>query len=356
MARGKTPSDPAELEKLEWPYGWPPPWRNDRLVGHELAERTMLAAQQSGRLHHAWLLTGPRGIGKATLAWRFARFLLAGQDQGGLFGGGPESLGVPVDAPGRHLIDARSHPDLFHLRRALNHDTGRIRAEIAVDDVRGLGDFMHMTPAMGKWRVAIVDSADEMNRNSANAVLKILEEPPPNAVLLIVSHAPGRLLPTIRSRCRTLSIPAMDQAVLAERLQHRLGLGPKEAQRLAAMSRGALGRALRLAQSGALAADDAARGLLTGLPKLDEAALLSLADSFRGGDGAARFALVFERLADQIHEMAAADSLAGRAAGLDRWSQVWTDINRLAADTEALNLDRTDALWSAVAQLRAAAA
>ncbi len=90
MARGKTPSDPAELEKLEWPYSWPPPWRNDRLVGHEQAEQTMLAAQQSGRLHHAWLMTGPRGIGKATLAWRFARFLLAGQDQGGLFGGGPE--------------------------------------------------------------------------------------------------------------------------------------------------------------------------------------------------------------------------------------------------------------------------
>ncbi|MCQ8780054.1 hypothetical protein NQU49_26000, partial [Escherichia coli] len=90
------------------------------------------------------------------------------------------------DAPGRSLIDARSHPDLFHLRRSLNRDTGRMRAEIAVDDVRDLGAFMHMTPAMGDWRVAIVDSADEMNRNSANAVLKVLEEPPPKAVLLIV--------------------------------------------------------------------------------------------------------------------------------------------------------------------------
>ena len=101
MARGKTPSDPAELEKLEWPYGWPPPWRNNRLLHHEAAEKTMLAAQQSGRLHHAWLLTGPRGIGKATLAWRFARFLLAGQQQGGLFGDGPDGLDVSADAPGR---------------------------------------------------------------------------------------------------------------------------------------------------------------------------------------------------------------------------------------------------------------
>src|SRR5262249_42605211 len=159
----------------------------------------------SGRLHHAWLITGPRGIGKATLAWRFTRFLLAGQ-QGGLFGNSPEDLTVAADASGRTLVDARSHPDLFHLRRSLNPDTGRIRTEISVDDVRGLGEFMHMTPAMGAWRVAIVDAADEMNRNAANAVLKILEEPPPNAVLLIVAHAPGRLLPTIRSRCRRLAL------------------------------------------------------------------------------------------------------------------------------------------------------
>src|SRR4029077_17008291 len=137
---------------------------------------------------------------------RFARYLLAGQQGGGLFGDAPEGLAVPADASGANLVGARSHPDLFHLRRTLNPDTGRMRAEIVVDDVRGLGEFMHMTPAMGDWRVAIIDSADEMNRNAANAVLKILEEPPPNAVLLIVAHAPGRLLPTIRSRCRRLAL------------------------------------------------------------------------------------------------------------------------------------------------------
>src|SRR5215470_19938330 len=115
MARAKTSADPAELEKLEWPHAWPPPWRNHRLVGHEAAEKSMLAAQQSRRLHHAWLLTGPRGIGKATLAWRFARFLLAGQ-QGGLFADSPDTFDVAADAPGRNLVDARSHPDLFHLR------------------------------------------------------------------------------------------------------------------------------------------------------------------------------------------------------------------------------------------------
>ena len=215
MARGKTPADPAELEKLEWPYAWPPPWRNDRLIGHDVAEKTMLAAHGSSRLHHAWLITGPRGIGKATLAWRFARFLLCGSQQGGLFGDTPTGLDVGMEAPGRSLVDARSHPDLFHLRRTLHPDNGRMRGEIVVEDVRGLGEFMHMTPAMGQWRVALVDAADEMNRNAANAVLKILEEPPPNAVLLIVAHAPGRLLPTIRSRCRRLALhPLSDDTVI----------------------------------------------------------------------------------------------------------------------------------------------
>src|SRR3984893_11301419 len=101
MARGTTSSDASELEKLEWPYDWSPPWRRERLLGHEAAEKTMLAAYRSGRLHHAWLLAGPRGIGKATLAWRFARFLLSGAGEGGLFGGGPESLDVAADAPRR---------------------------------------------------------------------------------------------------------------------------------------------------------------------------------------------------------------------------------------------------------------
>src|SRR6478735_8986409 len=135
------------MEKLEWPYGWPPPWRNDRLAGHEPAERAMLAAQQSGKLHHAWLLTGPRGIGKATLAWRFARFMLAGQHGGGLFGGAPDTLDVAREAPGRSLVDARTHPDLFHLRRTLHPKEARIQNEITIDDVRGLSEFMHMTPS-----------------------------------------------------------------------------------------------------------------------------------------------------------------------------------------------------------------
>ncbi|OWY58866.1 DNA polymerase III subunit delta', partial [cyanobacterium TDX16] len=175
--------------------------------------------------------------------WRFARYLLCGGKGGGLFGDAPEGLEVAADAPGRSLIDARSHPDLFHLRRTLNTDTGRMRAEISVDDVRDLGGFMHMTPAMGASRVAIVDSADEMNRNSANAVLKILEEPPPNAVLLIVAHAPGRLLPTIRSRCRRLALKPLDDETVVKLLgEYAPDAKPEERQALARLAEGSIGR------------------------------------------------------------------------------------------------------------------
>jgi DNA polymerase-3 subunit delta' len=319
------------------------------LDGMDMADRAVTDALARGRMHHAWLLTGPEGVGKASFAYRMARRLLGAAADPAL-----GALGSRRDDPVSRQISAQAHPDLIVLERAV--ENGKVKKNISVDDARALPGFFANSPAAAPYRVAIVDAADDLNGSSANALLKTLEEPPERGVLLLVSHSPGRLLPTIRSRCRTLTIPAMDLEVLATQLQQRMGLGEREAHRLAAMSRGALGRALRLAQTGALTADDAARGLLTGLPKLDEAALLALADSFRGGDGAARFALVFERLAEQVREMAVTDSLAGRAAGLDRWSQVWTDINRLAADTEALNLDRTDALWSAVAQLRAAAA
>ena len=378
MARGKTPSDPAELEKLEWPYGWPPPWRNDRLVGHEQAERTMLAAQQSGRLHHAWLLTGPRGIGKATLAWRFARFLLAGQDQGGLFGGEPESLDVPADAPGRHLIDARSHPALFHLRRALNHDTGRIRAEIAVDDVRGLGDFMHMTPAMGKWRVAIVDSADEMNRNSANAVLKVLEEPPPKAVLLIVSHAPGRLLPTIRSRCRRLALQPLPEETVVRLLgDYAPESNPEERMALAQLAEGSIGRALELAGAGSLALYREMVEVLATLPDLDMPRLHGFAERFarRGEEANADWRSLNYLFDGWLKGLARAAALGPEsdrnaapvvpsehglqarlleAASLDRWMEAWEKVAHLLSRADAVNLDRKQTVLGSFLALQSA--
>ena len=375
MARGKTSTDPAALEKLEWPYDWPPPWRTERLLGHEAAEKTMLAAHASGRLHHAWLLAGPRGIGKATLAWRFARFLLCGQQQGGLFGGGaPEGLDVAADAPGRALVDARSHPDLFHLRRTLHPDNGRIRAEIAIDDVRDLGAFMHMTPAMGQWRVAIVDSADEMNRASANAVLKILEEPPPNAVLLIVTHAPGRLLPTIRSRCRRLALQPLADDILARLLaQQAPTVKEEERAALAQLSDGSIGRALDLSGSGSLDLYSEMIGLLATLPDLDMPRLHGFAERFgRKGEeanaawrsfnylfdgwlkGLARSVAIGEEPAAVVPAERGLQARLRASASLDRWMEAWEKVARLLSRTDAVNVDRKQAVLTSFLYLQTA--
>jgi DNA polymerase-3 subunit delta' len=359
MARGKVSADPAELEKLEWPYDWPPPWRNDRLVGHDLAERTMLAAQQIGKLHHAWLLTGPRGIGKATLAWRFARFLLAGQ-QGGLFATSPDTLDVAREAPGRSLVDARTHPDLFHLRRTLHAKEMRIQSEITIDDVRDLGAFMHMTPSMGDWRVAIIDSADEMNRNSANAVLKVLEEPPPNAVLLIVAHAPGRLLPTIRSRCRRLALQPLDDGTVTTLLgDYAPNTSPEERGALAQLAEGSIGRALELASAGSLALYREMVEVLATLPDLDVPRLHGFAERFakRGEEanadwrslnylfdgwlkGLLRSGAIGAGSAPVVPaERGLHDKLLS-AASLDRWMEAWENVARLWSRADAVNLDR----------------
>ncbi|MFQ5566206.1 MAG: DNA polymerase III subunit delta', partial [Paracoccaceae bacterium] len=207
-------SDAAEAPEPDRVAGHPHPRETRRLFGQEAAEQGFLAAWAEDRLHHAWLLRGPRGIGKATLAYRIARTLIAegpGGQTGGLFGPGPE-LAAPagLDAPEGCPVDTRiragSEPCLAVLRRSVNEKTGRLRGQIAVDDVRAVRRFLALSAADGGWRAVIVDAADEMNRSAANALLKVLEEPPARTALLLVAHSPAALLATIRSRCRTLDL------------------------------------------------------------------------------------------------------------------------------------------------------
>jgi DNA polymerase-3 subunit delta' len=206
---------------------------------------------------------------------------------------------------------------------------------------------------MGGWRVAIVDAVDDMNPSAANALLKTLEEPPERGVLLLVSHAPGALLPTIRSRCRGLRFRSWPEADVATFVEARADISAEDALALARMSRGSPGRALQLAATGAIAADQAARELLRRLPEADLAALQALADGFRGGEGPERFALLFDRLGDHVRlraELAAAEG----SRDSDRWAEVWSKLAALPREVEGLNLDRADAFWSALGDLRAA--
>jgi DNA polymerase-3 subunit delta' len=317
------------------------------LVGHEAAEAAFEAARARGRLHHAWLLTGPEGAGKATFAYRAARRLL-GAPADVAFG----PLGSDPTHPVSRQVIARSHPDLMVLER--EGPDGKPRKVIPVEDARRLAEFFSKSPASAPHRVAIIDAADDLNVNAANAILKTLEEPPPAGVLLMVAHSPGRLLATIRSRCRRLAFQPLPLEEAAAFVRTRAEADEEEALRLAQMAGGAPGRALRLAASAAIALDDAARELLADLPRVDEARALSLAERFRGGEGPAQFSLLFDRLAERVHAMAT-DRAAQGIGPLDRWAVAWETLARLPREVEALNLDRTDALFTALAELRQAA-
>ena len=276
------------------------------LVGHQQAEAELLQAWQGKRLHHAWMITGPRGIGKATLAYRFARFILNGGATGGssgLFGTStPQNLAIDPANSVAVRIAAGSHPDLLTIERGVNEKTGKMRGEVVVEDVRGVREFMALTPAEGGWRIVIVDSADEMNKAAANALLKILEEPPPRALLLLVCHAPGRILATIRSRCRMMSLSPLSQEQVEQVLTQTLpDLDMDDRHILARLSDGSPGRAVVLAEEEGAELQQKLLQIIKSLPTLDVAATYELADRMGKAEGGwSCLEELFERLVSRL--------------------------------------------------------
>jgi DNA polymerase III subunit delta' len=348
------------------------PRANPELLGHDAAEATLLSAWNSGKLPHAWLIAGPRGIGKATLAYRFARFVLAEGAKppgGGLFGApaAPASMALSPADPVFRRVASSGHSDLGVAERTPNPKTGKMRSEIVVDDVRGLVQFLRMTPAEGAWRVVVVDAADEMNVEGANALLKALEEPPEQALLLLVTHAAGRLLPTIRSRCRMLFLqPLADDKVVTLLSRYRPEIPGDERKILASLAEGSIGRAVDLADRGGAELYRDMLALLAELPKLDTLAVQRFADGIgRGGeDASANLRTAFDLMGGIVHRLAksasgtpAEHALAARASarGAQPWVQAWERLGRLGSATEGLNLDRKQALISAFGALRQAA-
>lgn len=264
--------------------GAPHPRDTARLIGQEAAEHAFLDAVGSGRLHHGWMIAGPKGVGKATLAWRIARHLIANPPEAGdsLFGAPPppETLDVDPEHPVARRIHAGSEPGLYRLVRPWDDKNKRLRAEITIAEVRNLKSRFALSAADGGWRVVIVDSADEMNVAAANALLKLLEEPPARTTLLLITHQPSALLPTIRSRCRMLRLgplsPANMQAALT---QAGMEIAPEETDALAALSAGSVGDAIRLSLNDGPKLYAAILSLLGTLPKLDRARALALAEA-----------------------------------------------------------------------------
>lgn len=351
----------------EGPADAPPPRANPDLLGHEAAERALRRLCDADRLPHAILLAGPRGIGKATLAFRLARFLLAGPEEGAGAG-----LAVAADSGVFRRVAAGGHADLLTVERAWDPKRRRLRGEIVVEDAREIGLFLRLTPAEEGWRIVVVDGAEEMNASAANALLKILEEPPRRALLLLVSHAPGRLLPTIRSRCRRLPLAALAPALVRQWLaHHRPGLAAAEAEALSLLSEGSIGRALELADAGGLALYRSLVEILMPLPALDVPRLHALADRLARREAEDGFRTTAELLVQWLARLAAGaarrpadlaggEIVAGEGEAMrrlasradpGRWAGLCGAVGGGFARAEDLNLDRKQALLGAVIEI-----
>src|SRR5215469_17402924 len=337
------------------------PRENPDLLGHENAERELRRLADGKRLPHALLLTGPRGIGKATLAFRLARFLLAQS-------GDRAHSGLAVDPASNAFrrVASGGHADLLTVERAYDPRRRRRRSEIIIEDVREIAGFMRLTAAEEGWRIVIVDGAEEMNRNAANALLKILEEPPRRGLLLLVSHQPGRLLPTIRSRCRRFSLSSLPRQVVGQLLRrYRPELAEEEREAVAELGAGSIGRALELADAGGLALYRSLFEIFSQIPRLDLAELHSLADKLIRPDAEAAYRM-FQDLLSQFlarmitsgarHQPGAGEMIAGQVeviqrlaarADAGRWVALRDEIGQRFIDTDLLKLDRKQALLGA---------
>ncbi|MGP3697776.1 DNA polymerase III subunit delta' [Rhodobacter sp. NSM] len=281
--------DIPEPDRVE---GAPHPRETRALFGHERAEAEFLDAFRSGRLHHGWLITGPLGVGKATLAWRIARFLLATPSGGGLLAAPePASLEVDPDHPVARRMAALAEGRLFLLRRAWDEKAKRLKTQITVEEVRRMKSFFALSAADGGRRVAIVDPADEMNASAANALLKLLEEPPEGVTILLVCHQPSRLLPTIRSRCRELRLAPLSPDDVGRALT-AAGIDVGDPGALAELAGGSAGEAIRVANLDGVRLYAALVALLSTLPRLDRAKLVALADAASGRGAEAQFDLM----------------------------------------------------------------
>ena len=343
--RSKASGETFESDRIA---GFAHPRETEMLLGQDAALALASAALRSGQPPHAWLITGPPGIGKATLAYRMARYLL----RHGATDEGPADLSVPKDDTVARQIDARAHPGLLVLKRGLNPKTGKPQTELPVEEVRRLSGFFGMTAGAGGWRVALVDPADDMNENAANAILKQLEEPPQKAMLLLLSHRPGRLLPTIRSRCRRLELQPLPDEMLERALSALLpDMEREERQTLAQMAGGSIGAALTLANGdGAMLAQEAGR-LIERAREPDMVALYALGEKIgRIRDGLSLFGdFLAAALSDRIRARA-------RAGGDSRrWAEAAVRLQEQFARADGLNLEARQTIWTAARTLAATA-
>ena len=356
-----------EADRLE---GFAHPRETIDLFGHAAAEAAFAKAFLSGRIHHGWLISGKEGIGKATLAYRIARFALALPEERGK---GTRPLDVPPSSVAARQVLALSHPGLLVIRRPWEQKGKRFLSVISVDEVRRIKSFLAHSAGIDAWRVVIVDQADELNISAANALLKSLEEPPARTLFLLVTSDPGRLLRTIRSRCRRLELEglaetdlrlAADAALLAS--QHK-PIDEKSWPALVEGAQGSVRRLLALIGSEGVGVHTKLKTVMASFPRLDWTAVHGLADEVAGPGSEQRYEQLMDLVSDTITRLvraravAVADGetmkLAERlipAHALATWAELWETLQSKRAETAALNLDRKTLILEMFARMQAA--
>ncbi|MBB3591239.1 DNA polymerase-3 subunit delta' [Rhizobium sp. BK529] len=323
------------------------PAENTKLFGHEGAEDFLAQFYRSGKGHHAILIEGPEGIGKATLAFRFANHVLSHPDPASA----PSQIGDPDpnSAVSRQIASGASH-NLLHLSRPIDEKTGKVKSAITVDEVRRAGKFFSQTSGTGNWRIVIIDPADDMNRNAANAILKILEEPPKRAMFLVLSHAPGKLLPTIRSRCLPLKLAPLDDQALVSALAH-LGI-QGEGQALLSAAKGSVGEALKLLNYGGGEIIEAYNAVLSSEGPAARKAMHRLADALSGKESDTIFDFFVSHVGDDVMNRARIAAGEGQIAAAERLARLYSEITEKLTVSAAYNLDRKQTIMEVLSEIK----
>ena len=326
--------------------GVPPPSDSMDLLGHTAELEKLAGNYRAGRLHHAWLISGPRGIGKATFAFHIARYILSNPE----FGNAPESVSSDLwPQTVLRQVSQASQPDLLHLTRPWDDKTKKFKTQLSIDEIRRTQNFYGMTAGSNGWRITIVDAADDMNASAANALLKVLEEPPKRSIFFVLTHSAGSLLPTIRSRCQLLPLnPVSEEEVAAKLASFDLGVPKPEMEEISKLSEGSVRRAVVLAQGDVLS---------------EYRQFLKLVES--GAKGAAADWVVVHQIADAVSRRGREDaytlfidlaiSWIGRqvrsdakmaAHALAGWTEVWDKANQSVKLADAFNLDKKQVILS----------
>ncbi|ARO30226.1 DNA polymerase III delta' subunit [Rhizobium sp. NXC14] len=331
---------PGLLDGAIWPA------ENTRLFGHEEAESFLAQSYRSGKGHHAILIEGPEGIGKATLAFRFADHVLSHPDPDAA----PEKIGDPdpASAVSRQIASGASH-NLLHLARPVDEKTGKVKSAITVDEVRRAGKFFSQTSGTGNWRIVIIDPADDMNRNAANAILKILEEPPKRALFLVLSHAPGRLLPTIRSRCQPLKLAPLPDEALVAALAH-LGIAGEGS--VISAAKGSVGEALKLLNYGGSEIIAGYDEVLSAEGPTARKAMHRLAEALSGKESDTIFDFFVSHVGDDIMSRARAAAGEGQIAAAERLARLYSEVTERLTVSDAYNLDRKQTIISILSDIK----